>query len=99
MAGDFLKEAEKVTGPHKKQLESLANMLKTDATKLGNNVGGAVAGVASAVAPAAVSPVAGTTTDNPLDSPLAPKVGAHKVGINAHTHIISSILRIYNIYI
>lgn len=60
-------------------------MLKTDAQKLSSNVGGAVTGAAAAVAPpaAAVSPVAGTTTDNPLDSPLAPKAGATLAKIDA----------------
>lgn len=83
MADSFMQEASKagLTPQQKAQLQSLANMLKKDAGKVGGTASAAaaplatgLASVASAapVAPPAV-PAVQTVTDNPKDSPLAPQ--------------------------
>lgn len=81
MADDFMQEASKagLNSQQKAQLQSIANMLKKDAGKVGGTASAAagslatsVASVAAPVAPP-VAPAVQTVTDNPKDSPLAPQ--------------------------
>eukprot|EP00435_Cladocopium_sp_Y103_P012678 s1683_g3.t1 len=80
MADDFMQEASKagLNPQQKAQLQSIANMLKKDAGKVGGTAsaaaGSLAASAASVAAPAApAAPAVQTVTDNPKDSPLAPQ--------------------------
>ncbi|CAJ1371433.1 unnamed protein product [Effrenium voratum] len=89
MASNFLKEAQSLgtNSQQGKQLESIANMLKKDASKIQDQAKQAVNSVVPPVAPVAplapavpavpaapAAPVATkTVTEDPRDSPLAPK--------------------------